>query len=210
MRIRLVVLAVVAILAGACGSETGDEAGSGSASTTEPASADADGSEADPDQGEEPADSAAPPSGDAGATFTVDGESMGGDLFSCDPSDGAGDAEPGDLELVVLSGPGQGLSIDVWHSERQGSDGAFFSQQRVEVRLNRTTDVVEEYSSLFDHDADGIWTIDSDRSVTLDGPPVTVDGDHITGQATLQQEVPVGETGTVVVAFDFEIPELSC
>lgn len=210
MRSRLIVLVVVmTMLAAAYGGETGGEPESGEAegggSRSEPTSS---GGEADEeldaglDQGGEPAESSAPPSGDSGGLYTVDDESIGGDLYNSDPGGGAGDAESGDLELVVRSESGGGLSIDAWHDSR--------GLLRFSVRFNRTTDVVEQYESVFDQDADGNWTANLASPVTLNGPPFTVDGNRIMGEVTLLQEVPEGTNGSVKVTFDFEIPELSC
>lgn len=189
------VLTIAAMLTAACGSESGGDNESGAGGGSD-APSDAAVSDGDTDQ---EADAG---SGQAEATtslYSVDGASFGGDLYNCDPSDGAGDAEPGDLELVVLSGPSEGLSIDAGHSQ---------GLMRIAVRFNRVTDAVEEFESEFYENADGGWT--ANAASTLDGPPFTVEGNRIQGEATLLQVAPQDATGTVEVAFDFEIPELSC
>lgn len=213
MRVRLAILLVAAVFAAGCSSDSGDGADPGepgepaSDSAGDEAAQDAD-ADADAGQVEESTDASEVPPSDSGAVYTVDGEPFGGDLFSCDPSDGAGDAEPGDLELVVLTGPSEGLSIDVWHTERQGPDGAPFDQMRVDVRVNRVTDEIEEYSTIFDHDSEDNWSSGAD--VVLDEPPITIDGARMVGSVTLPQDFPPEATGSVDVTFDFEIPEVSC
>jgi hypothetical protein len=141
-------------------------------------------------------------------TFTVDGESFDTPVVRCEPFAAFDEPNPDDLNVRALAGS---VFVEVDLSNSEGfsmTDGTTFDQQHVTVFLSRPGDgVTEQFGSGLTSGADGNWYTVEDFEQTDPMPaPFTLDGNHITGSMTVDQEWPDGATGTAEVTFDFEFP----
>ncbi len=146
-------------------------------------------------------------------SFTADGESFDNvDVYSCEPFSFGSDPHPDDVSLLAYLGGSSGLEVVISH--RQGvdlSDGSQFDQIDLNVFHSRQGESgLEQFEAGAASAADGTWfTTDPEtlEQTPLDGTPVVIEGDRVTGSlAGLRQTWPDEGAATVDVTFDLEIP----
>lgn len=146
-------------------------------------------------------------------SFTADGESFDNvDVYSCEPFSFGSDPHPDDVSVLAYLGGSSGLEVVISH--RQGvdlSNGSQFDQIDLSVFHSRQGESgLEQFEGSAASAADGTWfTTDPEtlEQTPLDGTPVVIEGDRITGAlAGLNQSWPDEGAATVDVTFDLEIP----
>lgn len=192
------VLLAAALLAG-CGNDDSSENDSTDDNATAEQSDTAPNTTDEADDGEsDPGNGGAPASADAG-TVTVDGVTYGlHEAMQCDPSDFDVDLVELLLDTQYLGRSDEGgVIVHISHSEFAGNPSW-------DVSYNGPEGVFGAHLS----DVGGQWMGEQDD--TYSAPPVTVEGNNITGAATLYDPMTMGDS--VEASFDVTFPDqmISC
>lgn len=154
-----------------------------------------------------------PLAGAAPGSFTADGESFDDvDVYACEPFSFGSDPDPRDLSLFGYIGGTSGLNVDISHSQGFDlTDGSQFDQMSLNVFYSRQGESgLEQFEAGAQNRADGSWFARDDETfeeVDLEGTPVEIAGDRVTGGLSgLIQTWPDEGAATVDVTFDFGIP----
>ena len=146
-------------------------------------------------------------------SITADGESFDGiDVYSCEPFSFGQAPNPKDLSLVALLGGSTGLEVEISHSDGVDfSNGNQFEQVNLNVFYSRQGESgLEQFEGSARTNAAGDWfVVDAEtfEEIPLDGAPVTINGDRVTGGlAGLVQTWPDEGAATVDVTYDLEVP----
>jgi hypothetical protein len=232
VRARIAVMvAVLALVAAACGDDGGAGDIEDGGSRTTPAPADAGSDQGDDGGGDDRGDGAGGDDGggdDGGAdpgigfqaggsgTFVVDGDTFEGvPVGRCDPFSFGGPPHEDDLSLFALVASMEGLNVDFGIDEgfaASGDEMINYEKQTVEVGYSRSGEEgAEQFSALAANDQDGAWYLGGapspgETKTPMDSVPFTREGDRISGSLILEQEWPEGATGTVEVSYDLEVP----
>ena len=191
----LAALALAISLLAACGNDDDDSAPPSDDGTTDQAGDNGDDPSAVPgdNRGDAPENGGAPASGDAG-TFTVDGVTYGlHEAMQCDPSYFDVDMVERLLDTQYVGRSDEGsVIIHIAHSELAGNPNW-------DVSYNGPEGVFGSHLS----ELGGQWMGEQDD--TYAEPPVTVEGNNITGAATLYD--PMTMEDSVEVSFDVTFPD---
>lgn len=227
-RTSIAALAVLALVMAGCGGEAqSDDA----AADTQPAGADSPEdtsvTQAEPittQAGSAPAEeSAAEEQGDEGqdtsrlsgeGTFSVNGEESDTEwVVRCAPSDDfGGNPDERDLQLIAYSSDGGFLTVDVGVEDLEGMGENDYTYNTFGFDWGQS--VVEEEIHGFTTSPDGDWYFGADpiqlaRDVQtidpLDPPPITLEGDRISGSVDISAIDPDQPDGATI-AFDLSIP----
>ncbi|MGA7226859.1 MAG: hypothetical protein WBZ40_04035 [Acidimicrobiia bacterium] len=216
MRRRFVILAIMAMLAAACGGGSSDPTSAGEPATTVGASAtdtpqdDEQTAAEDGDPAAEESEPNAPVGSASSGTVVVDGDTFEvTEMYRCEPyADPGREADPDDLDLVAFAADSRYLSLTISNTESVNmSTGETFPGQFYDLRLDvATADGQVEYELGATNDQDGNWTLGDDTGTPLDSPPFTIDGNNISGGMTLVETYPNEGDTMVSVTYDLEIP----
>lgn len=210
-RFRLLVLAAVMLLiVSACG---GEDTSSSTAAASPSAGQDSDPaqeSDGEPSSGSDASGGEGLSSGGGTGTYTVDGEAVESPVYRCDVAPSSGqEPHPDDLAVLAFQGGSDGLEVEVGHSTRPSSSGAYEATILFVFYSRSGADGLEQFEGSAATGPDGQWYLQSDFDFAnpFAEPPITVNGNRITGSlANVEQDYPEDGTATVDVTFDLEIP----
>lgn len=212
LRLGTALLVTLGLFVQACGDDGTSTTDSGDPSSTSSVEVDDTATDESTDgsvAGAEPAGGQSLGPGTAPGVYVVDGETRNATMASCEA----------DAATVVrlLEGPsadhdGQ-LEIEISAQETPDptatDEPATYEMQVFDISVASFTSGVFELTATTDPDGDwydGFFTSVTDDSARLAAPPFVLDGDHLTGEVTLDQSHPEGETGTIDVSFDLTVP----
>lgn len=143
----------------------------------------------------------------AAGSMTVDGELFEGQVIRCEPFSFGSDPHEDDVSVVLFATAG--LNVDLSYTPSIDiNGGGEYLQASVDLLYSATGGSQFEASATTG--IDGNWFERTDEFVQDPAPlptaPIDVDGNRMAGGMALDQSWPQGETGTVEVTFDIEIP----
>lgn len=215
MRMRsMTLMAVLVLVAVACGGGEGAEPGDqGAVTTVASAEPETENPPEDEPSPEEPGETPSAPSGSG--EFTVDGETYQvTEVHRCEPFDFYDENNPNDLDVVAGSADGVYLSLVISNDTGYTAGGRdSYEQQYHELRVNLFgDDGQEQFTATASHDIDNVWYLpfeplgQDQEGEMLSGPPFVRDGDSISGGLVITKDYPVEDGATLDVTFNFDFP----
>jgi hypothetical protein len=157
----------------------------------------------------EPAGTQSSGPGTASGIYVVDGESRNAMMARCEEDSGTAVRL---LEAPAADHDGQ-LEISISSEEladpTNTDEYVTYEMQLFNISVASFTTGVFAQTATTDPDGNwysGYFTATIDEGARLPGPPYALDGDHLTGELTLDQTHPEEESGTMDVAIDLVVP----
>ncbi|MEZ4503479.1 MAG: hypothetical protein R3C39_12705 [Dehalococcoidia bacterium] len=152
-------------------------------------------------------------------TFSIDGQQFDADIVvRCLPFDASafGGAAPNEADFDFSAATSDFANVvegEVAFALPTFGPGAYEANQIRGFASRQGSSGVEQYESVAATDPDGNWLMNLEPQLVANGQPPTgepmefeIDGNHVRGAMTLEQNWPDGATGTVDIAFDLDLP----